>query len=112
MSNSQLTAVRSQSGASGGTLALWRAEEFQYADAPGPHRYQVYVAAADLRDEDIVVGEGRRIVFVDPADVPGLDKSDSCAHFVAGFLASPEYARLAGPPGSATRGGAGADGHG
>jgi 8-oxo-dGTP pyrophosphatase MutT (NUDIX family) len=80
-----------------GTLAPWRDEEFRYDDADAPNRYRVYVAAADLRDEDIVVGEGRRIVFVDPVEIPALDKSDSCAHFVTEFLASPEYARLGRP---------------
>lgn len=83
-----------------GTLELWRQEQFESVDGDGPHSYRVYVAAADLRDEDIVVGEGRQIVFVDPDEVPGLDKSDSCAHFVAEFLESPEYARLSGGPAS------------
>jgi 8-oxo-dGTP diphosphatase len=78
-----------------GTLTLWREEEFRYADAPAPHHYRVYVAPTGARDRDVVVGEGRRIVFVDPARVAELDKSDSCAHFVAAFLASAEYARLA-----------------
>ena len=31
-----------------------------------------YAAPTDLTDADIVCHEGRRIVFVDPADVPGL----------------------------------------
>lgn len=77
-----------------GTLRLWREEKFQYADAAAPYHYRVYVAATDARDADIVLGEGRRIVFVDPAHVPGLDKSDSCAHFVTEFLESADYARL------------------
>lgn len=83
-----------------GTLGLWREEQFQYTDAAEPHQYHVYVAATRARDADIVVGEGRRIVFVDPSDVPGLDKSDSCAHFVTAFLASADYSRLSRDPAS------------
>jgi 8-oxo-dGTP pyrophosphatase MutT (NUDIX family) len=76
-----------------GDLELWRDAEFAYSDGH-EGRYHVYVAAVDLHDEDIVVGEGRQIVFVAPADVAGLDKSESCAHFVPAFLASDAYERL------------------
>ena len=51
-------------------------------------------ALTTLTDADIVVGEGRQIVFVDPAAVPLLDTSESCTHFVTAFLASPEHADL------------------
>ena len=33
----------------------------------------VFAARCDLTDDDIVLGEGRRIVFVDPADARALD---------------------------------------
>lgn len=78
-----------------GELALWREEHFRYCDAECPHHYQVFVGATGATDDDIVVGEGRRIVFVDPARVPGLDKSDSCDHFVTALLGSADHARLA-----------------
>lgn len=80
-----------------GTLRLWTREEFQYSDAPEPYDYTVWTAPVQLTDDDIVVGEGRRIVFVEPAAVPGLDKAESCARFVPRFLASPEYAALRRP---------------
>ncbi|HEX7738350.1 MAG TPA: NUDIX domain-containing protein [Marmoricola sp.] len=74
-----------------GSLQLWQAGEFQYSDVDAPFSYHVYVGATAATDADIVVGEGRRIVFVEPATVPSLDKAESCAHFVPAFLASPDY---------------------
>lgn len=76
-----------------GALELWRSAEFTYPD--GHHgEYQIYAAPVDLSDDDIVVGEGRRIVFVDPALVEGLDLAGSARHFVPDFLASDLYATL------------------
>jgi 8-oxo-dGTP pyrophosphatase MutT (NUDIX family) len=73
-----------------GSLRLWRDEEFTYLD--GHHgRYHVYAAPVDATDDDIVVGEGRQIVFVDPADLAGLDLAESSRHFVPEFLASDLY---------------------
>ena len=77
-----------------GAFRQWRDEHFRYSDADEAFHYRVYVAGVDLTDADIVVGEGRQIVFVDPARIPELDKSESCAHFVSRFLESPEYAEL------------------
>lgn len=83
-----------------GRLELWREELFTYADQDAPFHFQVRVAATDLNDADIAVGEGRQIVFVDPLEVPRLARSESCAHFVDAFLTSPTYADLvAGAPG-------------
>jgi 8-oxo-dGTP pyrophosphatase MutT (NUDIX family) len=76
-----------------GTLRLWRDEEFTYPD--GHHgRYHVYAAPVSLTDADIVLGEGRQIVFVDPAVVPDLDLAASSRHFVPEFLASDLYRSL------------------
>ena len=66
--------------------------------APGPFHYRVWTAPTTLTDADIVVGEGRQIVFVDPAAVPLLDASESCTHFVTAFLVSPEHADLVAGP--------------
>jgi len=76
-----------------GALTLWRDAEFTYPDG---HRgeYHVYAAAVDLTDADIVVGEGRRIVFVEPDRIPGLDLAGSSRHFVPDFLASELYASM------------------
>ena len=77
-----------------GDLRLWREERFRYSDQDAPFHYTVWIAATTLTDADIVVGEGRQIVFVDPGTVPGLDTSESCGHFVTELLASPEYVDL------------------
>jgi 8-oxo-dGTP diphosphatase len=54
----------------------------------------VYAARVDATDEDVVVGEGRQIVFVDPRDVPTLDLAASAGHFVPEFLDSDLYRTL------------------
>lgn len=73
-----------------GSLQLWRDEEFTYRDGHHGH-YHVYAAPVAATDADIVVGEGRQIVFVDPATVTGLDLAESSRHFVPEFLASDLY---------------------
>lgn len=78
-----------------GELELWVAEPFTYSDGHGG-AYHVYVAGVDLTDDDIVVGEGRQIVFVHPADLRRLDLAESAAWFVPRFVDSDDYRRLAG----------------
>ena len=78
----------------GGGLRLWRDEPFRYSDMAEPCRYHVWVAPTTLTDADIVVGEGRQIVFVPPERIPELDRSESCAHFTAALLASGTYRSL------------------
>jgi 8-oxo-dGTP diphosphatase len=77
----------------GGTLRLWRDEEFTYPDGHCG-RYHVYAAAVDLTDADIVVGEGAQIVFVDPVVVPTLDLAASSRYFIPQFLDSDLYRTL------------------
>lgn len=76
-----------------GALQLWREAEYTYPDGHRG-RYRVYAGAVDLRDADIVVGEGRQIVFVDPAIVPGLDLAPSSRHFLPDFFDSDLYHSL------------------
>jgi 8-oxo-dGTP diphosphatase len=78
-----------------GGLELWRSERFQYSDADEPFDYRVWAAGTVLTDADIVVGEGRQIVFVEPSRLARLDLSESCERFVGLFLESETYARLA-----------------
>ena len=74
-------------------LVLWQETEFTYSD--GHHSsYRVYAGRVDLTDDDIVLGEGRAIVFVDPADTAALDKAESLAFFLPQFLASDTYRKL------------------
>ena len=63
-------------------LVLWQETEFSYSDG---HRssYRVYAGRVDLTDDDIVLGEGRAIVFVDPAETAALDKAESLRPFPA-----------------------------
>ena len=76
-----------------GSLTLWRDAEYTYPDGHHGH-YNVYAARVDLTDEDITVGEGRQIVFVDPDTVLDLDLAGSSRHFLPEFLASDLYATL------------------
>jgi 8-oxo-dGTP diphosphatase len=78
-----------------GGLRLWSAERFRYAEREEPFDYRVWVAPTTLTDADIVLGEGRRIVFVAPERVQHLDLSQSCRHFVTRFLRTPVYDELA-----------------
>ncbi|RNL65474.1 NUDIX hydrolase [Nocardioides marmoriginsengisoli] len=76
-----------------GSLTLWRDAEYTYPDGHHGH-YRIFAAAVDLADADIVVGEGRQIVFVDPERVAGLDLAGSSRHFVPDFLGSDLYRSL------------------
>lgn len=77
-----------------GALTLWREAEYTYPDGHRG-RYHVYAGRVDgLTDDDIVLGEGRQIVFVDPAEVLDLDLAGSSRHFLPEFLSSDLYATL------------------
>jgi hypothetical protein len=54
----------------------------------------VYAGGVDLTDDDIVLGEGRAIVFVDPAETEALDRAESLAWFLPLFLSSDLYRQL------------------
>ncbi len=74
-------------------LVLWQETGFTYSD--GHHSsYRVYAGRVDLTDDDIVLGEGRAIVFVDPAATRALDQAESLAHFLPLFLTSDLYRQL------------------
>ena len=55
---------------------------------------QVFAGATDLTDADIVLGEGRQIVFVEPARALTLDLSATATRVVPAFLDSDLYRRL------------------
>lgn len=57
----------------------------------------LFAARVDVTDDDIVVGEGRRIVFVEPTVARGLDLTAGAAIALPEFLDSALYRRLAGP---------------
>ena len=57
--------------------------------------FRIWCAGVDLADDDIVLGEGRQIVFVDPALVFELDLADLARRVIPQFLDSEEYRNLA-----------------
>ena len=71
-------------------LSLWRTFTVHGGD-----EMAVYAAPTTVTDADVVCGEGRQIVFVEPASARGLPLSESAAVVVPLFLDSPEYASLA-----------------
>jgi 8-oxo-dGTP diphosphatase len=76
-----------------GDLELWN--ETDHANLRGdPRRFGVFAAASTSSDHDIVLGEGRRIVFVDPGVIDDLDLTYSARHFLPLFLESDLYRRL------------------
>ncbi|MGZ4467109.1 MAG: NUDIX domain-containing protein [Nocardioidaceae bacterium] len=87
--------LREESGlALSGGLRLWRDDHWKYPGAVEPNHYQLWVAGTTATDADIVVGEGRQIVFVSPERIPALDLGGSAGHFLPLFLASAEYREL------------------
>ncbi|MEZ0580836.1 NUDIX domain-containing protein [Nocardioides sp. MH1] len=86
------TGVRLEEGA----LELWREFSVYHASYESFDDVFVYAAATTLTDEDIVVGEGRQIVFVDPSRIDGLPLTASASRILPEFLASDRYRSLAG----------------
>jgi 8-oxo-dGTP diphosphatase len=76
-------------------LTLWRDEVVTNPRSDQPKRWSIWTAPVDLSDDDIVVGEGRQIVFVDPAAVLGLDLGGTARPILEDFLVSDRYADLA-----------------
>ena len=81
-------------------LELWFDEIVQHSPKVSTHladHWQIYAGRVDLTDQDIVVGEGRQIVFVDPARVRRgeLDLAIASSFAVPRFLDSETYQRLA-----------------
>ncbi|KRC58910.1 MULTISPECIES: NUDIX hydrolase [unclassified Nocardioides] len=75
-------------------LPLWR-ELTVFHEGYGSHdQVHVYAAATTARDGDIVLGEGRQIVFVDPARLGDLPLGAAAAMILPDFLASDRYQEL------------------
>lgn len=60
----------------------------------GTTDWHLYAAPTSATDADVVLGEGRAIVFVPREDVLDLDLGTSARRFLPSFLASPAYADL------------------
>ena len=72
-------------------LSLWRDGNFRYSHAATANHYNVWTANTTLSDEDIVLGEGRQIIFVEPSAILSLGLSESSAFFLPQFLQSEVY---------------------
>lgn len=68
--------------------------DIHHVERASDDRMALFAAATTATDADIVLGEGRQIVFVDPARIETLPLSDSARAVLPGFLASPLYATL------------------
>jgi 8-oxo-dGTP pyrophosphatase MutT (NUDIX family) len=68
--------------------------DIHHVERDSDDRMALYAGATAATDADIVLGEGRRIVFVDPARIESLPLSDSARTVLPGFLASELYATL------------------
>lgn len=75
-------------------LTFWRTLEVFHGAYGTTDQISVYVAACELTDDDIVVGEGRQIVFVAPEAVETLDLSETARTAVPAFLTSELYATM------------------
>lgn len=80
-----------------GSLCLWSAQEIRL-DVPvmdgRDELFHVYTAKVDITNASITVGEGRQIVFVDPARLGDLEMASHTRALLAGFLASDCYQTL------------------
>jgi 8-oxo-dGTP pyrophosphatase MutT (NUDIX family) len=77
-----------------GELELWREVEVFHEVYDSLDRLQVFVAPTSASDADIVLGEGRQIVFVEPGRARGLDLTAAASMIVPEFLDSATYRRL------------------
>jgi 8-oxo-dGTP diphosphatase len=78
-------------------LELWFDEVVQHSPKVSTHladRWKIWVAGVTLTDDDIVLGEGRQIVFVDPTSLGGLDLAPATSKLLPMFLESEAYTRL------------------
>jgi 8-oxo-dGTP diphosphatase len=76
-------------------LELWQEIPIYHAAYESFDQVSVYTAPTNATDADIVVGEGRQIVFVDPATVDRLPLTASATRVLPEFLASDRYRELA-----------------
>jgi 8-oxo-dGTP pyrophosphatase MutT (NUDIX family) len=88
-----------ETGLAEGGMELWFDEIVQHSPKISSHladRWQIWVKRTDATDADIVVGEGRQIVFVDPQRIRSgvLDLAISAGHVLTLFLDSPTYREM------------------
>ncbi|MGH3476646.1 MAG: NUDIX domain-containing protein [Nocardioidaceae bacterium] len=79
-----------------GGLEPWFDEVVQHSPKISTHladRWRIWVGKVDVSDDDITLGEGRQIVFVDPARIldGSLDLALAAQHVLPLFLKSEAY---------------------
>lgn len=77
-----------------GTLELWYDGVVEHQALGLHHEWRLWTGLVDLTDDDIVCGEGRRIVFVEPSAAHALDLSESLAYFLPELLQSEAFERI------------------
>lgn len=82
-----------------GELTRWRRIEVFHEAYGTLDEVEIWVGATALTDADIVVGEGRQIVFVEPDRARTLDLTAAAQRIVPAFLDSETYRGLAGTAG-------------
>jgi 8-oxo-dGTP diphosphatase len=78
-------------------LELWFDEVVQHSPKVSTHladRWKIWIGRLGITDRDIRLGEGRQIVFVDPARVRDLALAPGASYVLPLFLGSQAYARL------------------
>lgn len=77
-------------------LELWDTFAVRHEHQDTEDEVALFVMGADLTDDDIVLGEGRQIVFVDPTTIDHLPLTASARAALPRFLASEDRLRLSG----------------
>jgi len=75
-------------------LRFWREFEVVHQAYGTRDSVRLYVAATAVTDADITVGEGRRIVFVEPQELTALPLTVAARRILPEFLASETYQEL------------------
>jgi len=91
--------LREETGLEADGLELWFDEVVKHSPKISTHladHWRIWVGRTDITDDDVVLGEGRQIVFVDPARIRSgsLDLTISCQTLLPMFLDSDVYRRL------------------
>lgn len=76
------------------SLTRWERFDMDRPELPFATRFEVYAAATSYTDDDVVLGEGRQIAFVDPQTLPERHLSSSADHVLRAFLGSALYASM------------------
>jgi 8-oxo-dGTP pyrophosphatase MutT (NUDIX family) len=79
---------------------FWTGTRPSVSNPDGLVEVHAFCAAIDARQEDVVLGEGQAMVFLPPDEALARDLGVTAALLLPRFVASPEYAALAGRDGA------------